>query len=222
MRSPLGILMLDTSFDRPVGDAGNPESWPFPVVIERVGGAHARAVVQGSFADVSAFIAAGRRLVERGACAIITTCGFLVRHQRALEEALPVPVQTSTLTQYRRLQDSFNPLRLAVLTIDAESIDESVRTAAGIEPPAIVSSLPINSHFVSAIFEGRESLDVSRSEREWVALALACQRAHPDIGGWLFECANMPPYSAAVQCATGLAVYDTLSLGRELYAKASA
>ena len=133
-----------------------------------------------------------------------------------------MPIQTSTLTQYRRLQEKLNPLRVAVLTIDAASIDESVRTAAGIEPAAIMASLPANSHFVSAIFDGRESLDVSRCEREWVALALSCQRNHPDVGGWLFECANMPPYSAAVQHATGLTVYDALSLGRELYASASA
>jgi hypothetical protein len=53
-------------------------------------------------------------------------------------------------------------------------------------------------------------------------LALNCQRDHPEIGLWLFECANMPPYAAAVTRATGLPVYDALTLGRELFGSASA
>lgn len=219
MRPPLGILMLDTAFARPVGDAGNPDSWPFPVLIERVGGAHARPVVQGSFATIAPFKEAGQRLADRGAKAIITTCGFLVRHQDALQASLPVPVLTSTLTQYRRLQSAMRPgRRLAILTIDAGAIDTSVRTAAGIEGSALVFSPSAHSHFVSAILDAKEPLDVIRAEAEWVKLARRCQAAHPEISGWLFECANMPPYSAAVQRATGLPVYDALALGRELHA----
>lgn len=30
----------------------------------------------------------------------------------------------------------------------------------------------------------------------------------PSIGAFLFECSDMPPYSAAVQAATGLPVFD--------------
>ena len=134
MLPPLGILMLDTAFARPVGDAGNPDSWPFPVLIERVVGAYARPVVQGSFAASTAFGDAGQRLVGRGVNAIITTCGFLVRHQAALQASLPVPVLTSTLTQYRRLQRAMRPgRRLAILTIDASALDASIRAATGID-----------------------------------------------------------------------------------------
>jgi len=219
MRSPLGILMLDTAFARPVGDAGNPDSWPFPVLIERVRRAYARPVVQGSFAANAPFKEAGQRLVDRGAKAIITTCGFLVRHQDALQASLPVPVLTSTLTQYRRLQSAMrSDRRLAILTIDAGAIDTSVRAAADIDAGALVFSPAADSHFVSAILDGEDPLDVARAEAEWVELARRCQAAHPEIGGWLFECANMPPYSAAVQRATGLPVYDALALGRELHA----
>lgn len=165
---------------------------------------------------------AGQRLIDRGACAIITTCGFLVRYQQALAAALPVPVLTSTLCQHRRLQRTLTPpSRLAILTIDATALNASVRHAAEIDADALVFSLPTNSHFVSAILDGREPLDVGRAEAEWVTLACACQRDHPDIGGWLFECANMPPYSAAVNRATALPVYDILSMGRELYTGAS-
>ena len=34
----LGVLMLDSRFPRPVGDVGNPATWPFPVRYEVVRG----------------------------------------------------------------------------------------------------------------------------------------------------------------------------------------
>lgn len=219
MRPLLGILALDTTFHRPLGDAGSPESWPFPVIIERVHGAYAKPVVQEQFSDVDPFVVAGQRLIDRGASAIITTCGFLVRQPRALQKALSVPTVTSTLTQHRRLQNELAAqLRLAILTIDAVALNATVRSAADIDPEALVFSLPDNSHFVAAILHGTEPLNIARAESEWVDLARNSLRHFPDIGGWLFECANVPPYSAAVTQATGLRVYDALTLGCELHA----
>jgi hypothetical protein len=210
--------MLDTSFARPLGDAGNAASWPFPVLIERVPGAFAEPVVTGQFANVRPFIEAGRILVERGALALTTTCGFLVRYQRRLQSEFTVPVLTSTLTQFTRLQAEIGPDRnVAVLTIDAGALDSSVRAVAGIPPDALIFALPRNSHFVSAILDASVALDTVRAEREWVALAATCLHDYPSIGLWLFECANTPPYAAAVCRVTGLPVFDALTLGRELY-----
>ena len=215
--------MLDTTFARPPGDAGNSASWPFPVLIERVPGAFAEPVVTGRVGDALPYVDAGRRLVERGALAITTTCGFLVRHQRQLQTELRVPVLTSTLTQFARLQAQLgHARRVAVLTIDANALDVSVRAVADIPDHALVFALPRDSHFVSAVLDASVELNTVRAENEWVNLARGCLQDHPDIGLWLFECANMPPYAAAVTRATGLPVYDALTLGRELYAAATA
>ena len=216
----LGILMLDTTFDRPVGDAGNPASWPFPVRIERVSGAFARPVVSGECVAFGEFIVAANRLIESGVAAIITTCGFLVRHQKELAAALSVPVETSTLMHYIELQRQVGTgKRVAILTISAEAIDASVRAAAGIEGDALVFSLPAGAHFVTAIMDTTAPLDLQRAEAEWVDLAVKVQRQHPDVGIWLFECANMPPYADAVRRATGLPVFDALTMGRNLHAR---
>lgn len=219
----LGILMLDTSFARPIGDAGNPASWPFPVLIERVAGADAQAAVLSGTVNANALIQAGHRLIARGAIAITSTCGFLVRHQQALSEALRVPVACSTLTRHRAFEATLAPgRRLAILTIDASAFDSTLRGAADIDDSALVYSLPRQSHFVSAILDERVPLDSTQALREWIELATRTQRENPDIGAWLFECANMPPYAAAVSHATRLPVYDALALGRELFAAAAA
>ena len=218
----LGIIMLDTSFIRPLGDAGNAASWPFPVLLEQASGAFAEPVVTGRFDDVQPFIDAGRRLIDRGSCGITTTCGFLVRHQQRLQSEFRVPVLTSTLTQFARLQDEIGQDRpVAVLTINAVALDSSVRAVAGIPDDALIFALPRNSHFVSAILDANVALDTGRAEREWVALAESSLRDYPAIGLWLFECANMPPYAAAVSRVTGIPVFDALTLGRELYAIAN-
>lgn len=214
--------MLDTAFTRPVGDAGNAASWPFPVLIERASGAFAAPVVTGQFEDVQPFVDAGHRLISRGACAITTTCGFLVRLQQKLQSEFTVPVRTSTLTQFARLQAALGPdRRVAILTIDSGALDSSIRVVAGIPDDALIFALARDSHFVSAILDASVALDTIRAEHEWVALAEACLRDHPSIALWLFECANMPPYAGAVSRATGLPVYDALTLGRGLYKAAN-
>ena len=79
--------MLDTRFVRLPGDIGQPASHAGPVLFERVPQATAARVVGGiaSLTDPEAraaavrpFIAAGERLVARGATGITTSCGFLV------------------------------------------------------------------------------------------------------------------------------------------------
>jgi len=54
-----------------------------------------------------------------------------------------------------------------------------------------------------------------RTRRLEKQLSLSAQRmmeAHPDIGAIVLECTNMPPASMAIQQATGLPVFDVISL----------
>ena len=214
--------MLDTSFARPLYDAGNAAPWPFLALTERVSGAFVAPVVTGRFNDVRAVIDPGIRLIERGACALTTTCGFLVRDQRRLQSEFTVPVLDSTLTQFARLQAEVgSDRRVAILTIHAGALDSSARAEADIPNDALRLALPRDSHFVSVILDANVALDTVRAEREWLALAEACLRKHPYIGRWLFKCANMLPYAFAVSRVTGLPAYDSLTLGRQLYAMAN-
>src|SRR5207253_8714949 len=82
---PLGVLMLDTRFTRFVGDIGNPDSYTDPVLFEVVRGATVDKVVPAKAPPlIDDFVAAGERLVARGASAITTGCGFLVLNQAEL------------------------------------------------------------------------------------------------------------------------------------------
>jgi Asp/Glu/hydantoin racemase len=51
-----------------------------------------------------------------------------------------------------------------------------------------------------------------RGARELRETAVRLVRDNPDVGAILLECTNMPPYSAAIQEATGLPVFDVITL----------
>ena len=73
----LGVVMLDTRFPRPVGDLGNPASYPVPVNIRVVRGMWPAKVVQSAASLHAgqvgpAFAAVVRGLADEGAAAITT------------------------------------------------------------------------------------------------------------------------------------------------------
>ncbi len=151
----------------------------------------------------------------------MTTCGFLARFQLTRASGLPISVETSSLLHVKRLQQAIGDRGgVAILTIGSAALDRSVRPVADIPADVLVFTLPRQSHFVSAIMDQSQALDVHRAEAERVELALGCQREHPSICLCLFECANTPPY-AAVSRVTGLPVYDALTLGRGRYEAAN-
>ena len=75
---------------------------------------------------------------------------------------------------------------------------------------------------MSALQEPRQGFanhvdDYEEMENEVVRAALALVTYHPKLRAIVLECTNTPPFSHAVQRATGLKVWDILSLGRWLY-----
>ena len=82
-----------------------------------VPGASPERVVRGGDSSLlPSFIAAARALEAGGACAITTSCGFLVQFQAELQAAVKVPVWTSSLLALPGLR------RPGVLTVDAEAL----------------------------------------------------------------------------------------------------
>ncbi len=210
MKAFLGVLMLDTRFPRPTGDAGNPASFSMPVRFVRVQGATPQRVVrQGDAALLQAFIAAARELANQGARAITTSCGFLIAHQVALQTAVNVPVWTSSLLKLPELA------RPGVVTVDAESLRPAHLRAAGATVSTPVEGLASGCSFQRTLLEDLPTLDAAQAEHEVVAAAQRLVQRHPELDSLVLECTNMPPYAAALARATGLPVHHLLTLVHE-------
>jgi Asp/Glu/hydantoin racemase len=205
--SLLGILMLDTAFPRPLGDAGNPASWRVPVRLQVVPRATPAQVVRHDDAALlQAFVAAAQHLVREGATAITTSCGFLVRWQQPLQEAVPVPVWTSSLLMLPQLQQP------GVVTAEAGSLTVAHWRAAGAAPDTPVQGLALGCHLHDTLLNNRTTLDARAAEQDAVRAAQALVAAHADVQHIVLECTNLPPYAAAIRAATGRPVHHLVSM----------
>ena len=215
----LGVLMLDTRFPRPPGDIGHPHSFGVPVRQAVVRGAWPARVVASAAAlrasDLAqTFRAHARQLAREGAWAITTSCGFLVLLQQELQDAVAVPVVTSSLLQLPRLlQDE---QQVGVLTISAQHLGQEHLRAAGVEVgrlgDVIVQGVAPEGEFAGAILGNRETMDMERAQADVVAAALALKERAPHLRSVVLECTNMPPYAQAVRQATGFKPYSLLDV----------
>ncbi len=59
---------------------------------------------------------------------------------------------------------------------------------------------------------GQPVVDYAAQEREVLGMAETLLARHPDVGAIVSECTNLPPYSAAIEAAFGVPVYDIITL----------
>jgi hypothetical protein len=205
----LGVLMLATRFPRIAGDIGHAASLPFAARYRVVEGASPQRVVrERDPALLQPFIDAGRSLVDEGAAAITTSCGFLVLFQQALQAALAVPVWSSSLLLLPELQRS---APAGIVTVDAAALGADHLRAAG-APDTPVEGLAPGCAFQRTLLNDEASLDVAEARAATVAAAQRLVARHPEIESIVLECTNMPPYADAVRAATGRAVHHLVSL----------
>ena len=210
----LGVLMLQTQFPRPAGDVGHPASFRMPVRWQVVQGATpGRVVPQTDTALLRPFIDAAHHLISQGAQAVTTSCGFLVRFQRELQAALPVPVWTSSLLKLPELH------RPGVLTVDARSLGLAELACAGAAADTPVEGLAPGCSLQRTLLQDLPVLDQAAACTEVVEAALRLVRRHPQLDAIVLECTNMPPYADAVAQATGLPVHHLMTLVHERWAQ---
>src|SRR5690348_4455573 len=96
----IGVLCMDTNFDKIPGHIRNTATFDFPVVQKVIRGATAqRLVVEADERLLEPFITAARELEAEGVAAITGACGFLVLFQKQLADAVNVPLFASSLIQ---------------------------------------------------------------------------------------------------------------------------
>ena len=214
----VGILVLDTQFPRIVGDMGNALTFDFPVRYHRISGASPDLVVRKSAWDLlPAFIEGARFLEREGVGAISTNCGFLSKFQKQMAAAVKVPVFTSSLMLVPLVHRMLAPGRaVGILTVDASSLTSEHFAGAGIGPevPTVVAGLEGEKEFTRVLLDDLLTLDVVAAREEHVRVARRLVADHPEVGAIVLECTNMPPYRADVQRATGLPVFDIVTLVR--------
>jgi hypothetical protein len=217
----IGVMMLETAFERPVGDIGNSATFGGRVIYEFVAGATADRIVRRDAPDpslLSPFLAARDRLVARGAEIVTTSCGFLVASQRALQEGCPIPVCASSLLQIpKRTAELPAGRKVGVITIDGARLGPMHLAAAGAPADTPIRGVEGGCELARVILGNiAGGLDAAAAARDVMDAGMDLVRTCPEIGAIVLECTNMPPYRLDLARAVGVPVYDILTYLEEI------
>ncbi|WP_308163752.1 hypothetical protein [Bradyrhizobium sp. SRL28] len=199
----------------------NPATFNFPVISETVRGAWVENVVRGDPALEPAYVAAARQLVEQGAVAISSTCGFSIRYQEAVAASVNVPVAMSSLILLPiLLRQMPRSAKLAVLTYDSTHLGEDL---VGIHDPAerariVIGGVEGGKYWHDELKRPPPPTDVGAIEGDVAACVARVRAAHPEIAAILFECVGFPLVAPAIRSLTKLPVYDITILCRMMIA----
>jgi len=213
----IGILVLDDFYPCIPGDVRNATTYSYPVTFKIVKGVTIHRVVYEPDSElIKSFIEAGKELVKEGARAITGDCGYLALIQKEMAAALPVPVFMSSLMQIPMVSRMLQPgQKVGIIAgADRTKITKKHLKAVGVDEsmPVVVTAMENCEEFMDSICHGKGRMDTNLVEKEIVGVAKELVSNNPDIGAILLECSSFPPYAAAVQEATGLPVFDFITL----------
>ncbi len=210
----LGILTIDTCHALVPGNVQHAGSFSFPVRYEVVRDVSPRALMDGDLQSVAPIVEAAKRLEDSGVSAIVGACGSFANFQREVAAALSVPVYMSILLEVPFVLRALPPrLKLGVIFARVSSCTDRVREQCDIHEPGRI--VAIGAEVLPAfqpILAQSGDLDSCALEAELVELARRTLAANPSIGAWLIQCSDLPPYSASLRRATGLPVFDMVTL----------
>ena len=184
----IGILLLKTRTRFILGDVGNACTFDFPVqykVVEE--SSIERLIFNADSTLADPIVKAAIALEQAGVSAITANCGYMALFQKQVSEAVNIPVFLSSLMQIPFIN-----------SINANNI--------------FIAGMEKQKNFWSAIMDEQGILDSNAIEKEVVAVASDLRQRAPNIGAILLECSDLPPYSAAVQEALKLPVFDFVTM----------
>lgn len=209
MQKPLGVLMLDTAFPRPLGDIGNPATFAGKVLYHTVPAATVSAVVAREPLPRTVcdeFKQGAARLVGQGAGLITTSCGFLSAIQDDLAVILPVPVVTSALCLMPLLRLKFGKdAVIGIVTFDDACLGPQHVRDPG---PYVVEGLDKAGELYCVIRNDLTALDEAKARDDALAAVARLLARAPDVSAIVLECTNLPPYRDALEATTGVPIYD--------------
>ncbi|MBL8705417.1 MAG: aspartate/glutamate racemase family protein [Rhodospirillales bacterium] len=217
----IGILQLDCSLPFIPGDVDNASTYAYPVLYRVVPGLSTAACLAGAPDLAKAAVETARALEAQGVRALSSDCGFMLQFQDEVRRAVKIPVALSSLLQLPMMAGTIAAERpIAILTADSNNLTEAFLARAGLKVPnrLVIRGLQDQPEFKTAVFDEKGSIDAAKIEAEVVGVVKEIQQAHLDLGGILLECSMLPPYAAAVQEASGVPVYDFITMMNQLHA----
>lgn len=209
----IGILLLDSVIPFIPGDVANATTYDFPVRFKKVPGFTVARAIGKDDSVYDDLLAAARDLAANGVRAVTGDCGFMALHQQRLQQDLGLPVCLSSLLQIPFIRHLVPAgTGIGIVTADSRSLTPDFFEAIGIPfgPDLLIHGMESCPEFASAVLYEKGTLEADKIREEVVATAQAVSAQN--ISAILLECSVLPPYARAVHNATGLPVFDYITM----------
>lgn len=211
----VGIIMLDTVFPRIPGDIGNVNSFNYPVLYEKVENWKPnRVVCDLNREDIEPFIDTAKKLDKAGCKIISTSCGFLSLFQKEIADSVNASVFTSALLVAPMIKRTMSSKKkVCVLTANQRTLTDYHLKSVGINrDDYIIYGLEDEKTFTNYTVENWISVNVDDCRKDIMRVVRRAMKENDNIGAFVLECTNMPPFSEVIQKEVNLPVYDIISL----------
>ena len=216
----IGILLLDSSLPYIPGDVANATTYPFAVRFQKVEGFSAKRAFNLDTAIYDDLLIATRNLAAAGVRAITGNCGFMAIHQRKLINDVNLPIFLSSLSQLSFINQLIpSSAKIAIVTSNSKSLTHAVLDKIGITYTANLKIIGMEKqeHFRQAVIVGDGTLDSDKLENEMFNMTKTMVEEDAQIKAILLECSLLSPYGYIVREATGLPVFDYVTMINYVY-----
>ncbi|MCW8884466.1 MAG: aspartate/glutamate racemase family protein [Motiliproteus sp.] len=214
----MGVISLESYFPKPAGHIKNPGSFDFPIFYKTVQGATIDRLIHERDPELlKPFIEAAQELEREGVKAITGSCGFLALHQKALADAVNVPVFMSSLIQVPLVSRFLkSDQKVGVVVANDEALTEDHLIGVGIaDEPIVVVGMQHQKQFAEVILRGEtDDLDMDLFEEELGSVVQNMLNNNPDVGAIVLECTDLSHFAPKLQQRFNLPIFDLSSLTR--------
>jgi hypothetical protein len=208
----VGILHLDVWYPLLPGNVVNASTYDFPVRMQCVPGSSQERILCADDSLLDSLIETGKLLEMEGCRIICGACGYFGHFQRRVADALDLPVMLSSLIQIPWIKTALkSDQKVGLIAADGPSLNANIWESCGVNPDDVVVKAIPEKHEFDLILHSKGHFDNDKVRDVIVRTALDLS-ANPEIGAILLECSDFPPYSADVQKATNLPVFDYVTL----------
>lgn len=209
---PIGIIAVNLIYPKIPGNVANASTFKFPVLYEIVE-FEIEDLFRGDEKIKLQVVEAAKKLESQGVRAIVGACGFFGHFQKDVRDAVSVPVYLSSLCQIPIISTGLKPeKKIAVIAADGKSITNQLLEKVDADDSRLEVFNVGDWKSFAPIRYGKTELDNGALSRELEKLAKDIAKNHKEIGAILLECSDLPPYAYNIQRASGLPVYDFITL----------
>ena len=208
----IGIIAVDLVYPKLPGNVANAATFPYPVLYKKVS-FEIEQLFSGDPRLEETIVNAAKELEADGARAVIGACGYFAHFQKQVAAAVDIPAFMSSLCQIPIIKLGLKPgQKILVLCASGESVNREffAKVGADLDDCVILDIGGLESF--APIRWGKTVLDNRRLAEDLVAATQKSASEHPEVGAILLECSDLPPYACDIQRATGLPVFDFVSL----------